>query len=329
MARPVRAAGPLLAAPLRLFSATFGPLIRVANGAANAIVRSVGIEPREELTSARSVEELTLLIRSAGEGGELEPDEVTLLTRSLRFAEKTADDAMVPRVRRRGRGRRFDRGRAARRGDLHRPLPVPRLRRRPRRHRGPGPREGRVPAGPRGARRVPAGAERARRPDRRRAREPAPARPAGRPAGRGRAPGRGGRRVRRHGRHRHARGPARGDRGGDQRRVRPAKRGAHPGWPRRVGGAARRLPPRRGARRLRLRRCRRGPTRRWPASSSTASGTSPGGRGVVRGGRLAVPAWPIFERRRLAVVTVPAPGLPSHEPGGIASIVPPADGEPR
>ncbi len=98
MARPVRAAL-LLAAPLRLFSAAFGPLIRVANGAANAIVRSVGIEPREELTSARSVEELTLLIRSAGEGGELEPDEVTLLTRSLRFAEKTADDAMVPRVR--------------------------------------------------------------------------------------------------------------------------------------------------------------------------------------------------------------------------------------
>ena len=98
MARPVRAAL-LLAAPLRVFSAVFGPLIRVANGSANAIVRAFGIEPREELAAARSVEELTLLIRSAGEGGELDPDEVTLLTRSLRFAEKTADDAMVPRVR--------------------------------------------------------------------------------------------------------------------------------------------------------------------------------------------------------------------------------------
>ena len=97
MARPVRAAL-VLAAPLRVFSALFGPLIGLANGAANAIVRSFGIEPRDELTSARSVEELTLLIRSSGDRGALDADEVTLLNRSLRFREKTADDAMVPRV---------------------------------------------------------------------------------------------------------------------------------------------------------------------------------------------------------------------------------------
>jgi putative hemolysin len=36
-----------------------------------------------------------------------------------------------------------------------------------------------------------------------------------------------------------------------------------------------------------------------------------------------------LERRRIAAVTVLAPGLPSHEPGGIASVLPPADGDPR
>lgn len=97
LARPVRAAL-LLAAPLRMFSAMSGPLIRAANGIANMIVRSFGIEPREELASARSLEELALLIASSGSHGELEPREVTLLERSLRFGDKTADDAMVPRV---------------------------------------------------------------------------------------------------------------------------------------------------------------------------------------------------------------------------------------
>lgn len=97
LARPVRAAL-ALAAPLRAFSVMFGPLIRVANGAANVIVRAMGIEPREELASARSLEELALLIESSGSHGALEPGEMTLLARSLRFGEKTADDAMVPRV---------------------------------------------------------------------------------------------------------------------------------------------------------------------------------------------------------------------------------------
>lgn len=97
LARPVRAAM-TLSGPLRVFSAVFGPLIRLANGAANAIVRSMGIEPREELASARSLEELAMLIESSGSHGELQPREVTLLARSLRFGDKTADDAMVPRV---------------------------------------------------------------------------------------------------------------------------------------------------------------------------------------------------------------------------------------
>lgn len=97
IARPQRAATNL-APPLRLFSIVFAPIIKAANGAANRIVRLCGLEPTEELASARSVEELGLLIRSSGEQGAIDPEAVTLLTRSLRFGDKTAADALVPRV---------------------------------------------------------------------------------------------------------------------------------------------------------------------------------------------------------------------------------------
>lgn len=97
LARPVRAAL-LLARPLRLFSAVLGPFIRLGNGTANSLVRRFGIEPLEELASARSLEELAVLIRSSAEEGKLEGEQAALLTRSIRFGEKTAAEALVPRL---------------------------------------------------------------------------------------------------------------------------------------------------------------------------------------------------------------------------------------
>jgi len=87
-----------LASPMALYGTVFGPLIRFLNGAADRAVRKLGIEPREELQSVRTMEELELLIRSSGEEGTLERDAFELLTKTLRFANKTAADALVPRV---------------------------------------------------------------------------------------------------------------------------------------------------------------------------------------------------------------------------------------
>ena len=87
-----------VASLLRAYGVVFGPLIRFLNGAADWAVRRVGIEPREELRSVRTMEELELLIRSSGEEGTLEPEAFELLTRTIRFAHKTAADALVPRV---------------------------------------------------------------------------------------------------------------------------------------------------------------------------------------------------------------------------------------
>jgi CBS domain containing-hemolysin-like protein len=86
-----------LAPAMVVISRILGPLITFLNGAANWTVRRLGMEPQEELTSVRSLQELELLIRSSGEEGTLEPEALTLLTRSIRFGEKDAADALVPR----------------------------------------------------------------------------------------------------------------------------------------------------------------------------------------------------------------------------------------
>ena len=86
-----------LVPPMVLMSRLLGPVISFLNGAANATVRRLGIEPREELTSVRSLEELELLIRSSGEEGTLEGSALTMLTRAIRFGTKDAADALVPR----------------------------------------------------------------------------------------------------------------------------------------------------------------------------------------------------------------------------------------
>jgi CBS domain containing-hemolysin-like protein len=86
------------APPLRLVNMVFKPLIVFLNASANWTVRLFGIEPQEELTSVRSLQELELLIYSSREGGALQDEEFALLSRSISFASKTAADALVPRT---------------------------------------------------------------------------------------------------------------------------------------------------------------------------------------------------------------------------------------
>ena len=87
-----------LAIPLRAFCTVFRPLIRVLSWSAATLVRSLGIEPRHELDSVRSLDELELIVRSSGREGTLAPHATLLLTRTIRFAEKTAADALLPRL---------------------------------------------------------------------------------------------------------------------------------------------------------------------------------------------------------------------------------------
>jgi len=82
-----------------VFTAVFRPVVWVLNATAGAILRLFRIEQKEELSSARTAEELVSLVRRSASEGGLEKDTATLLTRTLRFGDHTAADVMTPRPR--------------------------------------------------------------------------------------------------------------------------------------------------------------------------------------------------------------------------------------
>lgn len=98
IARPL-AAGKLVMPLQASFTAAFKPAVTVLNGSANAILRGMGVNPQEELSGARSAEELSSLVRHSASAGKLEEDTATLLDRTLRFGTLSADDVMTPRLR--------------------------------------------------------------------------------------------------------------------------------------------------------------------------------------------------------------------------------------
>ncbi len=88
----------VLQLPLRVFTSGAMPLIKVLNGSANAFLHSRGVSPQEELSSARSADELLSLVRRSAEKGTLTKKTALMLERSLNFRELTALDIMTPRV---------------------------------------------------------------------------------------------------------------------------------------------------------------------------------------------------------------------------------------
>ncbi|HWI31308.1 MAG TPA: hemolysin family protein [Microbacterium sp.] len=79
------------------FTAVFRPAVVVLNGSANGVLRGIGIEPKEELSGARTAEELSSLVRRSASAGVLEEDTASLLNRSLNFSRLSAADVMTPR----------------------------------------------------------------------------------------------------------------------------------------------------------------------------------------------------------------------------------------
>lgn len=87
-----------VANPQRWFSAAFRPFITHLNNTANRLVRRFGIEPAEELASARGRQELAALARHSAREGALEADTAELFVRTLNLADLTAENVMTPRV---------------------------------------------------------------------------------------------------------------------------------------------------------------------------------------------------------------------------------------
>jgi len=81
------------------FTMVFKPAVALLNNTANGILRGIGIEPKEELSGARTAEELSSLVRRSAKEGSLDTDTATLLARTLVFSDLTAQDVMTPRPR--------------------------------------------------------------------------------------------------------------------------------------------------------------------------------------------------------------------------------------
>ncbi|MGY1773396.1 hemolysin family protein [Blastococcus sp. SYSU D00813] len=98
IANPLRVAA-AVAPGMRAFTTATGWLVHALQRLANAIVRRLGFEPREELDSARGADELAAVARRSAAEGDLSPVAARLLTRSLGLRDKYATDVMTPRTR--------------------------------------------------------------------------------------------------------------------------------------------------------------------------------------------------------------------------------------
>ncbi|MFF0990840.1 hemolysin family protein [Kocuria nitroreducens] len=92
------AASALLLGPvLRVFVLVFRPFIWLMNQSANLVVRhAFKAEPRDEVASAFTSDEVAGFVAESGREGLLDEDEITLLTGALNFEHLTAEDVAIP-----------------------------------------------------------------------------------------------------------------------------------------------------------------------------------------------------------------------------------------
>ncbi|MFD4256662.1 hemolysin family protein [Streptomyces sp. NPDC058534] len=98
VSRPLQVAR-FVAGPQHAFARLFHPVIAALNSVANRLVRALGIEPAEELASARTPGELVSLARHSARAGALEQGTADLFVRTLSLGDLTAQHVMTPRVK--------------------------------------------------------------------------------------------------------------------------------------------------------------------------------------------------------------------------------------
>ena len=81
------------------FTLALRPIIALFNNNANALLRRVGVEPREELSGGRSPQELASLVRRSAAVGTLDEATAMRLTNTIQLDQLTAVDVMTDRMR--------------------------------------------------------------------------------------------------------------------------------------------------------------------------------------------------------------------------------------
>ncbi|MGQ4513489.1 CNNM domain-containing protein [Streptomyces sp. DW26H14] len=88
-----------VAGPQHRFTLLFRPVIALLTKVANRVVRMLGVEPADELASARTPGELVSLARHSAQAGTLEQDTADLFVRTLALGRLAAQHVMTPRVK--------------------------------------------------------------------------------------------------------------------------------------------------------------------------------------------------------------------------------------
>lgn len=86
-----------LALPNRLYVLVFGPLLKLLTAISNAGTRLVGVEPRDELATAASAEELAAMLGASRDEGLIEDVAHQLLTGALHLQDRGLSSVLVPR----------------------------------------------------------------------------------------------------------------------------------------------------------------------------------------------------------------------------------------
>jgi CBS domain containing-hemolysin-like protein len=86
-----------LALPNRAYVTVLGPVLRVLNAVSAAGVRLLGIEPRDELATAASADELAVMLGASRDEGLIEEVAHQLLTGALDLGDRSITTVMVPR----------------------------------------------------------------------------------------------------------------------------------------------------------------------------------------------------------------------------------------
>lgn len=86
-----------MALTFRAYMIVFRPLIIFLNQASNVVLRTFGVEPRDELETTQSAEGLAQVIAAGRQEGVIEEFAHKLLSGAILFSERTAAEVMVPR----------------------------------------------------------------------------------------------------------------------------------------------------------------------------------------------------------------------------------------
>lgn len=87
-----------VAAPLMFFHKLMYPAIWVLNGAANKLLRMMGIEPVSEHEAAHTEEEIRLLVSESHKSGLIDQEELALVDNVFEFSDRLAREIMIPRI---------------------------------------------------------------------------------------------------------------------------------------------------------------------------------------------------------------------------------------